>query len=113
MNEQKEQEQGSNTVPPAPVQIDSSNVELDFNRQYPTVYANYALVNNGPNEISLNFSLIGFPYNTTTKEGILSIKAPVVAQVLLPLDVAEGLAKAIASQLELRRIADSMVKEAK
>lgn len=83
------------------VDVRNDDLSLDFSKPN-VVYSNFALVNNGPQELSLNFCLFGFPYD---KQSDGRVKVPVVAQVYLPVEVAEGLAKAILAQVAARQLA--------
>jgi hypothetical protein len=76
-----------------------------------TFYSNYASVSHSPTEICIDFCLLAPPHKirgslnpeTEAKEGSETeqvILAPVNARILIPVEMANGLVKAISAQAE-------------
>lgn len=72
-----------------------ADVNYDFDRPHPTIHSNWVMVKVGPTDLSLNFCVA-----STRNAAHLGRKLPVVAQILIPLEAAEGLMQAIRSQFQ-------------
>jgi Protein of unknown function (DUF3467) len=76
---------------------ESLTLRADYKSSFPTFYANFAVVSHTPEDLTVDFCLIAPPINVNAQEKTLS--APVVARVMIPPGMADGLVKAIQTQL--------------
>jgi hypothetical protein len=69
----------------------------DYKSSYPTFYANFAFVSHTPDDLTVDFCLMAQPFNANIQEKTLLV--PVVVRVIIPPGMADGLVKALQTQL--------------
>ena len=68
---------------------------------FPSFYSNYASVTHTASEIFIDCCLIGMPYNVNLEDA--QILAPVIARIIVPPPVANGLITALQAQTEKQK----------
>ena len=68
---------------------------------FPSFYANYASVTHSPSEIFIDCALVAMPYNVNLEDS--QVLAPVIARIILPPAVAQGLITALQAQTERQK----------
>ena len=68
---------------------------------FPSFYANYASVSHTATEMFLDFCLLGLPYSVDLEQKAATV--PVVARIIIPPQMAEGLIKALQAQMEKQK----------
>jgi hypothetical protein len=69
----------------------------DYHAPFPTVYANFALVSHTADDLSVDLCLLAPPYHADPETK--TVPVPVIARVIIPSGMAEGLAEALRVQL--------------
>ena len=72
--------------------------EPDYQAPFSTVYSNFALVSHTGDDLAVDFCLIAPPYRTQTESK--TVPVPVIARVIVPPGLAQGLIEALRIQLE-------------
>jgi Protein of unknown function (DUF3467) len=70
--------------------------QADYRSGFPTVYSNFALVSHTADDLSLDFCLLAPPYNPQFETKTVAV--PVVARVIIPSGMVEGLVEALRLQ---------------
>jgi Protein of unknown function (DUF3467) len=68
---------------------------------FPSFYANYASVSHSPSEVFIDCALVAMPYNVSLEDS--QVLAPVIARIILPPPVAQGLITALQAQTEKQK----------
>ena len=81
-----------------------TKINLTIPPESPTVFSNYAVVQNTPTEIIIRFCLIDPARGQRVPKGgkseeLAEVEAPAATSVFLPMSIAEGLVKAMNVQL--------------
>jgi hypothetical protein len=70
----------------------------DNQAPFSTVYSNFALVSHTGDDLAVDFCLIAPPYRTQAESK--TVPVPVIARVIVPPGLAQGLIEALRIQLE-------------
>lgn len=73
-------------------------LQPDYRTSFHTFYSNFATISHTPDDLSIDFCLTAPPHNVDLKANILPV--PVVARIIVPPAMAEGLIKALRNQLD-------------
>lgn len=73
----------------------------DHSSTFPTFYANYASVSHTASEFDLDFCLLASPFTVDLEQKSVSI--PVVARIIIPPVMIEGLINALKAQMEKQK----------
>jgi hypothetical protein len=94
------EQRGSEGQKPENEEGQGSGLSFQPNYQlpFPTVYSNFALVSHTADDLSLDFCLLAPPYNAHIETKAVPI--PVIARVIIPSGMAEGLVEALRIQLD-------------
>jgi hypothetical protein len=72
----------------------------DYQAPFSTVYSNFALVSHTGDDFAVDFCLIAPPYHAHTETKTVNI--PVIARVIVPPGLAQGLIEALRIQVEMQ-----------
>jgi len=94
-------EQGGNEPQEPKVEEEQAGgftLKPDYQAQFSIVYSNFALVSHTADDLCIDFCLMAPPHNVNAETKTIS--APVIARVIIPPGLAQGLIRALSIQLE-------------